>query len=1038
MAKFGRQSEIYQYAIDHASIVSITDKEGRITFVNQNFCTISGYTKKDLIGKDHRIVNSGFHSSDFFKEMWGTLLHGKSWKGEVCNRAKDGKHYWVQTNITPILNAAGEITEFISIRQDITDSKRIELLFNEESKTLNFFLDSYDAGMFQYFYKEDKFTYDTKFLKILDTTRQKLGKSLDSFLKILSPEDKKSFKKKILIESEKKAENFSFLAHYTNHSSEVKSIMFKGKVIRKDLKGIPEILVGIVTDLTEQMKLENMLLRTQEVAKIGSWEFLTDEKVATWSPSTYDIYGYQPYSFIPTVDDFIENFIVDEFKEFAISLIDKAIETRSMTQGDMQVKKVNGDKIWVRQIVQAEFNENDVFKVYGTTQDINDQKNLEISLQKSMKKVDMALETAGFGIGELHYSKKNLVVDDFLKSLLGLEHIERELTLSDLKTAILPEDFAELNDRYSRAIKEGKAIVDAQFRVVKGDGVIRFIQSRGVIEYTNEGKRNSLIGLFWDITKDKEFENILIETKNKAEEATKMKSAFLASMSHEIRTPMNGVLGMLDLLLDTSLDSEQKKLIETMKVCSDNLLTVVNDVLDFSKIEAGKIEIEKRKFDLIQMMQNLFSFFKVTANKKNIELNLKLDKSLPRYIEMDEVRIKQVLSNLLSNAIKFTSKGHIDILVYSNQPEMDFNSQETINGSISFIVKDTGIGIPREKIPKLFNSFSQVDSSTTRKFGGTGLGLAIAKSLVENMGGEIKVTSKENKGTTFKFNILCPFFKDMGNQTENVKKLVASRKDIKILVAEDNAINQSLIIALFKKIGFHIDLAGNGDMAYNMVKEKEYDIVFMDLQMPIMDGVSATKKIMAEDSLANKPLVVALTANVFEEDKNRCLSAGMSDFLSKPVSRIAIQKILSRYFPDYNSSSQEVELTMEEKTNEYKLINVSQILFEFDEDMDIFEELFKDYQSRFKDMVNQIKTGYEKGSAEEVKIAAHTLKGVVANFYSDELTKAALTMEVSGRNGDLTHILQQLNIFLNYNDGVLAEVFSFLNEQRSKKSSEAA
>ena len=1038
MGKLGRQSDIYQYAIDQASIVSITDSDGIITYVNSNFCEISGYKKKELIGKDHKIVYFGYHDKEFTKKVWQTLLKGNSWEGEVCNLNKNGGVYWVKANITPIMNTKGEITEIISICQDISKTKKLESLFEEETKTLNFVLESYEAGMFQYFFNEDRLSYDETFLNLLGTNDHFLSHSKNKFYSLFSEQDALGIKHKIENHISGANDTFSYLCQYRNSESEIRHLMIRGRVIRCDKDNQPEILVGLVTDLTEHHTMENILYRTQEVAKIGSWEVILGEENISWSPSTYDIYGLEPYSTIPTMSNYFEKFVPKEFWDLGREVTEKAIDTKSMQQFDSQIIKSDGSRVWVRHIIYVECIGNEIYKLFGTTQDINDQKILEIDLQRSMKKVDMALETAGFGIGEISHKDKTITADDYLKHLLGLGHIEGHLSYADLKSVIVEEDFEDVKRAYSDAYVNGETIVNQQFRIRGENDIIIFIQSRGIIEYDPNGRPHSILGLFWDISQDKEFERILIETKNKAEEATKMKSSFLASMSHEIRTPMNGVLGMLDLLQDTQLNDEQRKLIETMKVCSDNLLTVVNDVLDFSKIEAGKIEFEQRRFNLLSMTEKITDFFSVLAKDKGIELNLKLDKSLPKYIELDEVRLKQVISNLLSNAVKFTETGSIDIFVYSNHADFNESNLSTTQGVINFIVKDTGIGIEEDKLGKLFSSFTQVDSSTTRKFGGTGLGLAISKSLVEKMGGEIKVLSTPGEGTTFKFNILCPFYKSSEEEGDKSSQDIkySYRKDLRILVAEDNPINQTLVKAIFKKLDLKVELADNGEITYNLVKEKTFDIVFMDLQMLVMDGLEATKKILNSSEIEFKPMIVALTANVFQEDKNRCFSAGMKDFLPKPLSRKVLLSLLSKYFPDYESKLDHLEERMESPENHYKWINIEQILFEFEDDLDIFEELYLDYKDRYSSMFSELSAAYDNKDLEKIKISAHTLKGVVANFYSDKLTQSAFVIEQAAKEGDLSSFETLFSTFKENNEAVLKEIERLVDEQ--KKLIEAA
>ncbi len=1037
MAHFGNKSNSYQYAIDQASIVSITDGDGNITYVNDNFCKISGYTRDELIGQNHRLINANYHDRDFFEEMWDTLLKGNTWSGEVCNRAKEGSVYWVKTTITPVKDIKGEIIEMISIREDITSMKNMENLFAEQNKTLGFVLDSEHTGIFQYIFKEDRLKYDDNLLHLLGVEKKQLGKSLDEFLSLFPLQDKNALNHRIRHHIYNEYEFFEYVTNYRTQKNDIRKIRIYGKVLRRGKHGQPEILVGLVKDLTEQFKLESLLLRTQRVVKIGSWEYDMIDNDLVWSPSNYMIYGYRPYSFTPTVESFYDEFVVPEYREKLREVHQKALtDGVESFQIDLPIYTAEKEERWVRHIVHTEKIENEVYKLYGTTQDIHDQKMLELDLQKSMKKVDMALETAGFGIGEINYDTKSIHVDDFLKGLFGLDYLERDVLFSDIRRAVVVEDFEEVNSIYNNAIARKETIVNAQFRVITDEGSIRFIQSRGILDYHEDGQVHSVLGLFWDISQDKEFENILIETKNKAEEATNLKSSFLASMSHEIRTPMNGVMGMLELLMETSLDAEQRKLVETMKVCGDNLLTVVNDVLDLSKIEAGKLIFEKRKFDLHQMMRHLYELFDVTAQKKGISFNLHLDKSLPQYIVMDEVRLRQVLTNLLSNAFKFTNSGSIDLMIYSNQPALKDTTISSSEGSITFIIRDTGIGISESQMDKLFLSFTQLDASTTRKYGGTGLGLVISKSLVEKMGGNIKVKSEIGLGTSFKFNILCEFSNQLIEENIDHSQ-IQFRRDLNVLVAEDNPINQTLIRSMLERLGLNIELVDNGALALSKAKEKSYDLIFMDLQMPVMDGIEATENILNIKGSGKKPLIVAMTANVFEEDRNRCFTAGMSDFIPKPLSIKLIKSILSKYFPDYDSEVKTLEINMEKQSSKYTLINESQILFEFEDDFDIFEELVIDYQSRFKAMVENIQVALDHGNAEGVKVAGHTLKGVVANFYSKDLTNAAFQIELSGSNGDLSALSQQLSQFLNYNDGVLAELESFIKENKDK-SPEAA
>jgi len=395
--------------------------------------------------------------------------------------------------------------------------------------------------------------------------------------------------------------------------------------------------------------------------------------------------------------------------------------------------------------------------------------------------------------------------------------------------------------------------------------------------------------------------------KTRAEAASIAKSNFLATMSHEIRTPMNGVLGMAQVLITTALTEEQQLYVKTILDSGNSLLTVINDVLDFSKIEAGKMELEHNVFNLSVISNEVISLFNSKAHEKNIIINLDIDDNCPQDLIGDSLRIKQVLQNLLSNAIKFTDHGVIKISISGSM------SGEG-SASLMVSVKDSGIGIDKGSQDKLFSDFTQADSSTTRKFGGTGLGLAICKQLITLMGGEIGVNSQPDQGATFWFTINIDVSNESSNQsaTNNTSELSKHPTLLQgnILLVEDNAVNQIVAKAILEKFGLTPDIANDGQQAIDKIKNKAYDLVLMDCQMPVLDGFDATEKIrqIEKDNNVPGPLpIVALTANAHNKDKERCLAVGMNDYLSKPIVKADLYNILTQFLkPQIMSSSQQI------------------------------------------------------------------------------------------------------------------------------------
>lgn len=556
-------------------------------------------------------------------------------------------------------------------------------------------------------------------------------------------------------------------------------------------------------------------------------------------------------------------------------------------------------------------------------------------------------------------------------------------------------------------IRSGRAKLHYEDQRTGLDGREHWIETSKVPLLDERGKVVGMLGAYQDITERKQIEWEREQALGTARKASLAKSEFLSNMSHEIRTPMNAVIGMAHLCLNTDLKPKQREYVGKIQQSANSLLHIINDILDFSKIEAGKLAIEETPFRLDQVLKNLADLLAHQAQEKELQFVVVRKPDVPDYLLGDPLRIGQILLNLSNNAIKFTGQGGEVVVSVNSKQEEDGRNM------FLFSVCDTGIGIAPEMVDQLFQSFTQADGSTTRRFGGTGLGLAISKQLVEMMGGKIWVESEEGVGSTFFFRLPLQIDKEKRETAEkgsselqllDPKAVLSEVKGARLLLVEDNAFNRDLVVELLESAGILVLVASNGREALDQIAAHSFDCVLMDVQMPVMDGYEATQEIRRIPDLADLP-IIAMTAGAMESDRKKCLEAGMNDYVSKPINVGEFYRTLAKWIKLRALLEPMIlDMTSEPAMPAEPIFDLTDMRQRLMGNENLIRKTALSMLDYLPSVLEEFKAHVASGHLEEAGMSAHSIKGMAGNVSAKALSACALEMEHACKEGDLERL----------------------------------
>ncbi len=880
----------FKYALDQAAIVTITDAKGIITYANEQFCQISKYSCEELIGNTHSLIKSGYHSPEFFKQMWATINRGETWRGEIQNRAKDGTYYWVDMTVVPFLNHPGKSIQFLAICTDITARKQAEFHAESLKERLQFILSSSPAILYTCQPSSYKTTSVSENIKaLLGYEPNELLQESSFWINLIHPQDHA----KTLSEYSRVFQQKHLVLEYrVLHKNKIYRWMRDEMRLICDSQGHPVEIIGSITDITDhkqiELELQELTLSLQNAME-GISRLDKQGRYLSLNRAYAQPAGYEPQELVGM--EWQKTVHPDD-----IPLLEAAYQTM-LEQGKVEAEargvRKDGSLFYKQVTMVTAVDQDGQFNGhYCFLKDITDRKAIEQALKRQLSAIEAAIDGIGIfeGDGYTYVNKAHLEMFGYTNADEFIGQSWTKLYTPEETNRIQREVFPVLmQQRYW----QGEAIAIRKDGSSFHEGLSLTLAESG-----------ALICVCRDITEQKQAEakirqanDQLLLTNAELARATRLKDEFLANMSHELRTPLNAVLGMTEGLQEGvfgAINDRQKQAIQTIEGSGKHLLELINDILDLSKIESGKLELQMAPVSVNYLCQSSLTFVRQQAIKKNIQLTLEVPEHLFD-IAVDERRIRQLLINLLNNAVKFTpERGSVKLVVQTEQ------QQDQLFLILSVI--DTGIGIAQADMDKLFQSFVQIDSSLNRQYAGTGLGLSLVRRLAELHGGTVTVTSEVGRGSCF--TVRLPYLAlpsgSYTPQNQPSHGFSLPPDNLRVLIIEDSPASADQLTRYFSEVGMEAFVYSYGAGAIQEVLRINPALIILDIELPNVSGWTILNQLKVRPQTKDIPVVVASVV----DERSRGLALGAAEYLVKPINRTQLHNVLKQLRSPQQSQGQ--------------------------------------------------------------------------------------------------------------------------------------